>query len=48
MANREKYSKIGRGAGFNDAVRKMDEYISDPSVSFISKFICATNMYARN
>lgn len=37
MTDREKYMKIGRGAGFNDAVKQMDEYISNPSVCLCFK-----------
>ena len=37
LAHREKFAKIGRGTGFNDAVKKIDEYISNPSVCFSMK-----------
>lgn len=37
LTHREEYAKIGRGTGFDDAVKKMDEYISNPLVCFYSK-----------
>lgn len=33
VTGRDKYIKLGRGVVFNDAVQKMDEYISNPLVS---------------
>lgn len=33
--NREKFTKKGRGFAFKDAVKKMDEFISDPVVNLI-------------
>lgn len=33
--NREKYITKGKGADFREAIRRIDEYLSDPEVSYI-------------
>lgn len=36
--NRERFISKGRGLDFNDAVKKMDEFISNPSVCITKYF----------
>lgn len=35
IENRSKYTARGRGAVFSDAVKQMEDYISDPVVCYI-------------